>query len=483
MAASSGENPGGAPLPDVGAAHVSRRSILKGMAGIAGAAGVSAFLAACGAGATTQPAGGGSSKAPAGSSAAGGSAAPGGSIAKGTGQVTVGSNNSDPAPHKGMDLINQAFTQATGVQVQMNTVDHNTFQDQITSYLQGTPQDDFLWFSGYRMRFFADQGLVSPIDDVWSSVKSNFTSAFATAVTGNDGHVYGVPIDYYPWAIFYRKSVFQQHNYTIPTTWTDLLTLCQTMQKDGLIPFAFGDKDGWPAMGTFDILDLRLNGYDFHVGLLTGKQKWTDPKVTAVFNKWKELLPYCDSQFAGLTWQQSADKLIQKKAGMYMLGLFVSQEFTAAGSPSDLADLDFFAWPDLGTQYDAEKALDAPIDVIMMSKKSRTLQQDMNNAKAYLEFWGKGSTQLLMFKQGTGLIPTANDTDTSSYTALDKKAVQIVSQAKKITQFLDRDSRPDFAGANGMQSFLSKFLSNPSQDTTALQSQIQNFWDSLPPNV
>ena len=476
--ASSGDTPRGPSLPDLSEAQVTRRTVLKGVAGVAGLAGVSAFLAACGAGATTAP-----TQAPAASAAApstgAASAAP--PAASATGQVTVGSNNSDPAPHKGMDLINAAFTTATGISVKMNTVDHNTFQDQITSYLQGTPDDDFLWFSGYRMRFFADQGLVTPIDDVWSSVKSNFTQAFATAVTGNDGKVYGIPIDYYPWAVFYRKSVFQAHNYQVPTTWTDLISLCQQMQKDGLIPFAFGDKDGWPAMGTFDILDLRLNGYDFHIQLLTGKQKWTDPKVTAVFNKWKEILPYSDKEFAGLTWQQSADKLIQKKAGMYLLGLFVSQEFTAAGSPADLADLDFFAYPNLGTQYDAEKALDAPIDVIMMSAKSRSLQQDMAAAKAYVEFWSKGSTQLLMFEQGTGLIPTANDTDTSSYTALQKKAVQIVSSANKITQFLDRDSRPDFAGANGMQSFLAKFLSNPNQDLPTLQGQIQNFWDSLPP--
>ena len=53
--------------------------------------------------------------------------------------------------------------------------------------------------------------------------------------------------------------------------------------------------------------------------------------------------------------------------------------------------------------------------------------------------------------------------------------------AQKITQFLDRDSRPDFAGANGMQGFLQKFLPNPTQDTTALQAQIQAFWDALPP--
>ena len=55
------------------------------------------------------------------------------------------------------------------------------------------------------------------------------------------------------------------------------------MQTDGLVPIAFGDKDGWPAMGTFDILNLRMNGYDFHVDLMAGKEKWTDPKVKAVF--------------------------------------------------------------------------------------------------------------------------------------------------------------------------------------------------------
>ena len=32
-----------------------------------------------------------------------------------------------------------------------------------------------------------------------------------------------------------------------------------------------------------------------------------------------------------------------------------------------------------------------------------------------------------------------------------------------------------------MQGFLLKFLSNPSQDTTNLQKDMQNFWDSLPP--
>ena len=249
------------------------------------------------------------------------------------------------------------------------------------------------------------------------------------------------------------------------------------MQKDSLTPIAFADKDGWPAMGTFDILNLRLNGYDFHVNLMTGANgvKWTDPKVTAVFKAWAQIVPFYTNGYAGLTWQQACDTLVQKTAGMFFLGLFMTGEVATVDSTS-VADIDFFPWPTMGTSFDAEAALDAPIDIWMMSAKSPTLQQNMVTAKSYLSFWAKGSTQVLMYKANNGFIPTANDADASSYDVLTKKAVSIVSSAKKITQFMDRDTRPDFAGANGMQSFLNA----PTTDTTALQAQIQAFWDALP---
>jgi multiple sugar transport system substrate-binding protein len=86
-----------------------------------------------------------------------------------------------------------------------------------------------------------------------------------------------------------------------------------------------------------------------------------------------------------------------------------------------------------------------------------------------------------MFKNQPGLIPTANDADTSTYSPLQKKAQEIVSKATKITQFLDRDTRSDFAGSNGMQAFLQQFLANPTQDLASYQKTIQDFWDSLPP--
>ena len=436
---------------------LSRRDMLK----IAGYGSLAAFLAACGSTSTT-----------------------GGSITATGGNMSLGSYGSDPGSKAGVKAIVDAFTAANGgTKVKLNTVDHGTFQNQITSYLQGTPEDVFTWFSGHRMRFFADKGLATPIDDVWNAVKSNYTAGFEASIKGNDGHAYAVPTDYYPWAVFYRKDVWAAKGYTVPTDWEAFKALCEKMKKDGLTPIAFADKDGWPAQGTFDILNLRMNGYDFHVNLLTGAngQKWTDPKVAQVFKKWSEITPYYSPGFKGLTWEQGADQLLRKQAGMYLLGLFVSDEFKASGKQADVDQLDFFAFPDVGSQYDAEKALDAPIDVYMITKKSPSLSKDLGQAKAFMEFMAKGSTQVLYWKNAPGSIPTANDADTSQYPALTKKAVDIVSKAQKITQYFDRDSRPDYSGPNGMQGFLLRFLSNPTSDTTSLQKDMQSFWDSLPP--
>ena len=111
------------------------------------------------------------------------------------------------------------------------------------------------------------------------------------------------------------------------------MALSTQMQKDGLTPIAFADKDGWPAMGTFDQLNLRINGYDYHVSLMAGKEAWDSDKVKKVFDTWKRLLPYHQPDSLGRTWQEAAQSLQQKKSGMYVLGMFLGQQFTDGRRP------------------------------------------------------------------------------------------------------------------------------------------------------
>ncbi|SCF56539.1 hypothetical protein GA0115254_10106 [Streptomyces sp. Ncost-T10-10d] len=66
--------------------------------------------------------------------------------------VTLGSGASDAVPKKAFADVYAEFTQRSGIKVEVNTKDHNTFQEQINSYLQGTPDDMFGWFAVSRRR-------------------------------------------------------------------------------------------------------------------------------------------------------------------------------------------------------------------------------------------------------------------------------------------------------------------------------------------
>ncbi|MEV0217041.1 ABC transporter substrate-binding protein [Micromonospora sp. NPDC050695] len=414
-------------------AGINRRSLLAGAAGTGALLGTG-LLAGCG------------------DSGSGGS----------TKDVSLGSNQSDPKPKDVVAKVTDGFKTSSGVQVAVNTVDHNTFQENINNYLQGKPDDVFTWFAGYRMRFFAQKGLASDISDVWGKL-SGYSDAFKKASTGDDGKQYFVPASYYPWAVFYRKSVWQQYGYQPPKTITEFTNLGAQMKKDGLTPIAFADKDGWPAMGTFDILNLRINGYQFHVDLTAGKEAWTSDKVKKVFDTWAGLLPLHQPDSLGRTWQEAAQSLQQKKSGMYLLGLFVGQQFTN----EEQDDLDFFTFPEIDPSIGA-KALDAPIDGYMMARKPK----NEDNARKLLEYFGGKDAANITVKNDPATLVANTGADVSGYTALQKKAAELVGSATEIAQFLDRDTRPDFASTVIIPA-LQQFIKDP-KDIGGLTTSIEN---------
>jgi multiple sugar transport system substrate-binding protein len=420
----------------ISAMAMRRRTLLKGVLGAGALAASAPILAACGDDSSSS------------SSAAGGS-------------VTFGSNWSDEVPKKGIQAMMDGWTKG---KVDINTVDHNSFQENINNYLQGGPDDVFGWFAGYRMQFFAEQGLVGDISDVWSDIGGGFSDAMKQQSTGKDGKQYFVPIYYYPWAVFYRKSVWQEKGYEAPATLDDFTTLAGQMRKDGLNPIAFGDSDGWPAMGTFDYLNMRINGYDFHVQLMAGEKAWNSNEVKTVFDTWKGLLPLHQSDSLGRTWQEAAQSLLKKESGMYLLGMFVGQQFPE-GAERD--DLDFFPFPEIDSAIGTD-AVEAPIDGVMLAPRPR----NEDGARELLRYIGSAKAEDIYLKSDPNNIGAHNDADTSGYNALQKKGEELVSKAKSISQFLDRDTRPDFASTVMIPS-LQEFIRNPN-DIDGLTKKIED---------
>jgi multiple sugar transport system substrate-binding protein len=387
----------------------------------------------------------------------------------GTGTVTFGSNGSDEVPKTAYAALMKSAKDAVDIDVKINTVAHNDFQNNINNYLKGSPDDLFTWFAGYRMKSYAKQGLVADIDDVWDKVGSNFSEAFKTASTGDDGKKYFVPLYNYPWGWFYRPSVWKEKGYTEPKTWDEFIALAKKMKADGLNPIAFADKDGWPAFGTFDYLNMRINGYQFHVDLMAHKENWDNAKVKTVFSTWKQLFPYQSADSLGRTWQEAAQTLVTKKSGMYLLGSFVGQQF-----PEGDTDIDFFPFPEIDSAVGAD-AIEAPIDGFMLSKKGG----QNKSARKLMEYLATGKAEDIYLKTDHNDVAAANDASTSNYNALQKKAAEVIGAAKNISQFLDRDAEPAFANNAALPAF-QQFIKDGNVDsvTKSLEAQAKQIYGS-----
>ncbi|WP_052209483.1 ABC transporter substrate-binding protein [Kocuria sp. ZOR0020] len=387
-----------------------------------------------------------------------------GADSDGTGAITFGSNQSDAVPRAAYQRAIDAFTSDSGIDVSVNTIDHNTFQEQVNSYLQGDPDDVFTWFAGYRMRYFADQGLVAPINEVWDNVGDMFSESMKEASAASDGNQYFVPYSYYPWVMNYRKSVFEEHGWEPPTTLDELKELGSEMEQAGLTPIAFADRGGWEAFGMFDILNMRINGFDFHQELMAGEKDWTSGDVKEVFKTWADLLPLHQEGALGRDWQEAAQALQQRNAGMYFLGTFVSQQFQDDDDPSQIEDLGFFTFPEINADHGTD-SIDAPIDGFMMSAQT----ENGGSGRQLLEFLASAEAQKINVDADKGLVAANDDTDTGDYSQLQQDAKDIVDNAKHIAQFLDRDTRPDFASTVMIPSIQS-FIRDPESIDSILES-------------
>lgn len=436
------------PSPSAVGYRLDRRSVLKVSGSVAALGASGGLLAACGSDdeetTTTDDTGSGDS---------GETTAPSSGIALGeaSGDLSIGSNYSNELPQAGLAAAVAAVPNAN-INSSINEVDHNTFQENISTYLQN-PDDIIPWFAGFRMRFFADQGLLGDISDVWDTgLNDSLGEGFKTASTGNDGLQYFVPWSYYIWGIYYRPSLFEENGWSAPSNLDELMSLSSDMQDAGITPFAFANDGRWPAMGTFDQLNFRLNGYQFHVDLMAGKESWTDDRVKNVFTTWESLLPIHQENPNGRTWEEAAAAVVNKEAGMMTIGTFIGSQFP----DGDTSDLDFFTFPELDASV-GTGTVEAPIDGWMMAADP----ENEAAAKEMLYHFGTAAAQDAYLAEDPSVVAPSEDV-TIEYSPLQQKVLEAVAAAPTVTQFLDRDTSPEFA-SNVAGPAIADFLADPSR--------------------
>ena len=183
----------------------------------------------------------------------------------GTLKITQNSSNANTQKLWKEKIIPMFEKENPGINVEMTIYDHEAYKTAIRNFLQAEPPDVINWFSGNRMKFFVDQGLFEDVSDVWKKhgLDSQLSAARSTMTV--DGKQWGVPLTYYQWGVYYRTDIFKKYGLGEPRSIADLMHICKTLKQNGVTPFTIGTKFLWTAAGWVDFLNLRVNGYDFHM--------------------------------------------------------------------------------------------------------------------------------------------------------------------------------------------------------------------------
>jgi len=372
-------------------------------------------------------------------------------------KLVINSNQSDPAPKQVFTNVVEEFKkQNPDMQVEFNTMDHEGYKTAIRNWLTTEPPDVVYWFAGNRMKAFVDRGLLDDVSDIWQ--KNNYDQAFKSTLPSMtvDGKQWGIPFAYYQWGVYYRKDLFDKYGISVPKTWDEFLAAGKKLKENGITPFTIGTKFPWTAAGWFDYLDLRTNGYDFHIQLMDGKVPYSDPRVKEVFAKWKELIDagFFLASHSNYSWQESVPFLLNGKAAMILIGNFFTQTI-----PADMNDkFGFFPFPVI--KPDVAVGEDAPVDTIHIPAKAK----NKAGARKFLEFVAKPETQETIAEGIKQLPPNSNAK--APVDPFLEAGVKLLEKAKT-AQFYDRDTNPEMA-TEGMKGF-QEFMTYPSRVDAILQ--------------
>ncbi|MEO0860407.1 MAG: ABC transporter substrate-binding protein [Pseudomonadota bacterium] len=368
-----------------------------------------------------------------------------------SGTLKISSDMSNPAPRAVMEELAAKFDEMhPDLTVEVTIVDREAWKTQIRNALGANPPDVVNWYAANRMGPYVDANLFEDISDMWEDGSFEGLDAVKGAMT-IDGKQWGVPYTFYQWGIYYREDIFNELGLTEPATFEEEIANCQAILDSGRKCYAIGSKFLWTAGGWFDYLNMRTNGFDFHMQLAQGEVPWTDDRVKETFANWRKLIDmgaFIDDH-QNYSWQEALPFVVNGEATAYLIGNFAVASLRDGGLTDD--QLDFYQFPKIA---DVAMGEDAPTDTFHIP----TGAENKAAAREFLKFVASAEVQSdINGGDKLGQLPV-NANSTVADDEFIQQGFEMLSNNATggIAQFFDRDFPAEMAsvGMEGLQEFM-----------------------------
>jgi len=149
-------------------------------------------------------------------------------------------------------LIDSFMAQNPHVTIQVEALHDEEYQIMFRAFAAASDMPDFV--SGWGFPAFLDDvieaGLLAELNPA-DFADYGFIDGTMDGFS-RDGRLYGLPRNTDVMAFFYNQAIFDEHGWTVPETFDELIALSQDIRAAGLQPVSTNGADGWP-------LNLMLN--------------------------------------------------------------------------------------------------------------------------------------------------------------------------------------------------------------------------------
>jgi len=372
-----------------------------------------------------------------------------------TGDLKIFSDMSNPAPRATLEAQVAKFQDMNpDLNIELTIIDREAYKTQIRNFLTANAPDVATWYAANRMKPYVDAGLFEDVSDLWAEPEIAENLASTKGAMTIDGKQWGVAYTYYQWGVYYRKDIYDELGLSEPATWEEEKANCAKIVASGRACYTIGTKFLWTAGGWFDYLNLRTNGFEFHMALAAGEVSWEDPRVRQVFANWRELIDMGAfiENHQTYSWQEALPFMVNGQAAAYLMGNFAVAPLREAGLSDD--QLDFYQFVEITPGI--AKAEDAPTDTFHIP----TNAANKENARAFLRFMTSPDVQTTINAgDALGQLPINAMASVDDDKFLNEGFAMLSKNSPGgVAQFFDRDYPAEMAkaGMEGFQEFMVK---------------------------
>lgn len=153
--------------------------------------------------------------------------------------------------------------------------------------------------------------------------------------------VYAMPYMANAAGILYNKDIFEEHGWSIPTTWEEFTALCDEIQEAGIQPLYFGFKDTWTCLAPWNAIAVDLADADICAQVNRGDASFAEA-YDMVAERTKALLSWSQPEPAAYSYNDACTAFARGESAMYVIGSYAVPQIKSVNPD---INIDSFVFP------------------------------------------------------------------------------------------------------------------------------------------